>query len=144
MAPPRLDDKEKNSKVGNFPLRYSYVECVLMLKLCGWRNSFPTSSGGPFWGGMRGKKPCMLEHSNETLTNKGILFILFMPTLASEKGKNNCPFLDSLMRRWAGGSISCLKKYFLGESNSTVRLTSIYLEFLNIENFVSEPTGWLP
>ncbi len=51
--PPKI---EKNSKVGDFPLRNSYVEFVLKLKWCGWRDSFPRSSWGPFWGGYKGQK----------------------------------------------------------------------------------------
>ncbi len=48
--------KEKNSKVGNYPLPNFYVECVLKLKWCGWRDSFPPSSWSPFWEGIRGNK----------------------------------------------------------------------------------------
>ncbi len=32
--------EEKNSKVGNFALRNSYVKCVLKLNWCGWHRSY--------------------------------------------------------------------------------------------------------
>jgi hypothetical protein len=68
---------EKNSKVGNFPRFISYIEYVLKLKWCGWRDSFPPSSRGPFWGGMRGKKPLYVRTLTKHYPNKKNVYFLY-------------------------------------------------------------------